>query len=49
MTAVPRLATAVPRSRSVLTWWGDRSITAKILTNVGVAAVVAGTIGGLGM
>jgi methyl-accepting chemotaxis protein len=49
MTAVPRPTTAVPRSRSVLTWWGDRSITAKILTNVGVAGVVAGTIGGLGM
>jgi methyl-accepting chemotaxis protein len=30
-------------------WWGNRSVTTKILSNVGVAAVVAGGIGVLGM
>jgi methyl-accepting chemotaxis protein len=42
-------ATAPFRGRAGLTWWGNRSVTTKILANVGVAAVVAGGIGVLGM
>jgi methyl-accepting chemotaxis protein len=49
MTADPGRPTGDQPSRSPLSWWGDRSVKTKILTNVGLAAVVAGTIGTLGM
>src|SRR5687768_10453352 len=49
MTEAPPTGTPPERRRSALGWWGDRSIKTKILTNVGLAAVVAGTIGSLGM
>jgi len=42
----PSASAESPRTRS---WWGDRSVKTKILTNVGIAAVVAGSIGALGM
>ena len=42
-------APAPARTRTGLTWWGNRSVTTKILANVGVAAAVAGGIGVLGM
>src|SRR3954447_14690261 len=43
------LIAAPARTRPGLSWWGNRSVTTKILANVGVAAVVAGGIGVLGM
>jgi methyl-accepting chemotaxis protein len=49
MTEALPTGTPPERRLSALGWWGDRSIKTKILTNVGLAAVVAGTIGSLGM
>src|SRR4051794_40592918 len=43
------LIAAPARTRPGLSWWGNRSVTTKILANVGVAAAVAGGIGVLGM
>src|SRR3712207_2897808 len=36
-------------SRVLATWWGDRSVAAKVLTAIGVATLVAVLIGVLGM
>jgi methyl-accepting chemotaxis protein len=49
MTTVLRTPAEAAPSRSLLRWWGDRSIKTKILANVGIAAVVAGSIGIVGM
>jgi methyl-accepting chemotaxis protein len=49
MTAVPPPTTAAGSSRSLLTWWGDRRVRTKVLAPVAVAAVVASTIGVLGL
>jgi methyl-accepting chemotaxis protein len=37
------------RSRSLATWWGDRSVAMKMLTAVGSATLVAGVIGVMGV
>ena len=46
---LPPVAARAASSRGPLAWWGNRSVATKILANVGVAAVVAGSIGVLGM
>ncbi|SEM15827.1 methyl-accepting chemotaxis protein, partial [Blastococcus sp. DSM 46786] len=49
MTAIPRTPTAAEPTRSLLSRWGDRSVTFKVLTAVSVTAAVAGGIGALGI
>ncbi|SDF46383.1 methyl-accepting chemotaxis protein [Blastococcus fimeti] len=46
MTSSARTATPT-RAGGGMSWWADRSVTVKILSTVGVASVVATTIGGL--
>ncbi|SDN82548.1 methyl-accepting chemotaxis protein [Klenkia soli] len=44
------MSTPLPTTRSRSDrWWGDRSVTVKVLAAVGVASLVAGTIGVLGL
>ena len=49
MTEAPPPGTTPGRAVSLTSWWGDRRIRTKVLAPVAVAAVVAGTIGVLGL
>jgi methyl-accepting chemotaxis protein len=47
MSTAARPTNAPERSRSLLSYWADRSVKTKILSTVGLASMVGATIGGL--